>query len=211
MASLSTSTGNEQVSADLMNHFMFQAVQMFTEAEREMDAANVSASPSTDDDQNKTSSPSSSPSTPISAATSKPSPNVVRKIENMGFCVGRRLMERRTRDGEAKRLENRMSVMRHICKDFWPVAFDHPATGLQTNNRGIFVIKDGNFKLIQAIGPVEGVDQKDIVRKYLVYPCGLLRGALASLGLACVVDAMVEDLPLVKFQVHCSPMVPSRG
>jgi hypothetical protein len=210
MTSLSSSTGNEQVSADLMNHFMFQAVQMFTDAEREMDAANMSTS--SVDDQNKKDSSSPPPSTTsVPAATSKPSPNVVRKIENMGFCVGRRLMERRTRDGEAKRLEGSMSVMRHICKDFWPVAFDHPATGLQTNNRGIFVIKDANFKLIQAIGPVEGVEQKDVVRKYLVYPCGLLRGALASLGIACVVDAMVEDLPLVKFQVHCSPMVPSRG
>ena len=142
-------------------------------------------------------------------ATAQPPPDVLRKLENMGFCVGRRLIERQTRDDPPKRLENNMSIMRYICKDFWPLAFDHGASRLRTNHRGIFVIEDATFRFIEAIGPMEGINDKDAILKYLFYPCGLLRGALASLGVACIVDANVDALPVVQFHVQVAPMMPS--
>lgn len=203
----------DKVSSDLMHHFLFASVHMFTEAEQNNNTTTTTMSNDNEQKTNTTSTSISSTSISINSnpAITKPSPDVVRKLENMGFCVGRRLIERQTRDDPPKRLENNMSIMRYICKDFWPLAFDHPASRLRTNHRGIFVIEDASFKLVEAIGPLEGVDAKDAVKKYLVYPCGLLRGALASLGVNCMVDASVESLPIVQFNVQCSPMVPSRG
>ena len=212
----------DYVSADFMHHFLFASVHLFSEAEREKensrntdDSATVKTtkvtttkvSTTTTTNETKT----STNTKPLSPATTKPSPAVVRKLENMGFCVGRRLIERQTRDSPPKRLENNMSIMRYICKDFWPLAFDHGATRLRTNHRGIFVIEDSSFRFIESIGSIDGVDATDAVRKYLIYPCGLLRGALASLGVACIVDVTVDQLPTVQFQVECSPMVPSRA
>jgi len=214
----------KQISSDLLHHFLFASVHMFTELEQREDesatATSTTTTSTTDTTLHTTEAETSSDTilisttntaTPTStSSTRNPSPATSRKLENMGFCVGRRLIERQTRDDPPKRLENNMSIMRYICKDFWPLAFDHPASRLRTNHRGIFVIEDSAFKLIEAIGPMEGVDAIDAVRKYLAIPIGLLRGALASLGINCVVDATVEIIPVVQFTVQCSPMVPSR-
>lgn len=139
-----------------------------------------------------------------------PAPEVVRKLENMGFCVGKRLMERHT--WEAKpRLENIMSIMKFICKDFWTLAFRHTASRLQTNHRGVFVIEDYSFQMVQGIGPVQNADANVQAAKYLCFPCGLLRGALSCLGVSCIVNVKVDQLPLVKFNVQCNPLLPTRA
>jgi len=207
-------TKKDLVSSNLMTNFLFASVHLFTEAALEKEAqriqASSAASPPTPTSETSATTASTAPAAAITnMATAQPPPDVLRKLENMGFCVGRRLIERQTRDDPPKRLENNMSIMRYICKDFWPLAFDHGASRLRTNHRGIFVIEDATFRFIEAIGPMEGINDKDAILKYLFYPCGLLRGALASLGVACIVDANVDALPVVQFHVQVAPMMPS--
>ena len=68
----------------------------------------------------------------------------VRKLENMGFYVGRRLVERHTRNWHLN-LDNNHAVMKYLCKEFWQLAFMNAASKLRTNHRGIFVVGDDRF------------------------------------------------------------------
>ena len=38
--------------------------------------------------------------------------------------------------------------------------------------------------------------------QYLAFTCGIVRGALANLGVTCVVTAEVTQLPACKFQIQ---------
>lgn len=37
---------------------------------------------------------------------------------------------------------------------------------------------------------------------YLSFPAGVVRGALANLGIKCIVSPATECLPVVKFSIH---------
>jgi hypothetical protein len=190
-------------NARMLDAFLFESANLFTELGRSAPSIITGGSPD----------PASSSSSTTTSATRAPlppslhpQPDVVRKLENMGFYVGRRLVERHTRHRNLN-LDNNYAVMKYLCKDFWQLAFMHVASKLQTNHRGIFVVDDDSFQWLSAIGPVEGCDSKEAALKYLIFPCGVLRGALYSLGVAAVVNGKVEQLPKVQFNVQCNPMV----
>ena len=42
----------------------------------------------------------------------------------------------------------------------------------------------------------------DVVFQYLAFPCGLIRGALANLGIVCVVTAEVNTMPACKYTFY---------
>ena len=42
----------------------------------------------------------------------------------------------------------------------------------------------------------------DVVFQYLAFPCGLIRGALANLGIVCVVTAEVNTIPACKYTFY---------
>eukprot|EP00249_Psilotum_nudum_P007731 c20782_g1_i1 orf=184-741(+) len=141
----------------------------------------------------------------------------VRRIEAIGFQVGLQLAERYTK--ERPRFGDHLEVIKFICKDFWAEIFKKQIDNLKTNHRGVFVLQDNRFRWLTRIsldaplgstneGPIEASVANNAVRaaqaagQYLYFPCGLIRGALTSLGVPCAVSAEVASLPACSFVVR---------
>lgn len=112
--------------------------------------------------------------------------------------------------------------MKAICKDFWSAVFKKQVDNLRTNHQGVYVLQDNKFRFLASISNsrqyLELAPKVNYIFlslfiiiinlfffvefQYLVFTCGLLRGALASLGLTCIVTAEVTTMPACKFQVH---------
>ena len=60
---------------------------------------------------------------------------------------------------------------------------------LQTNHRGVFVLKDYSFRWLAHLSHGDEAKQRAAAARLLRFPCGLLRGALANLGLRASVSA----------------------
>ena len=70
------------------------------------------------------------------------------------------------------------------------MAFDHPFARVQSNHRGVFILTDSAFKMIDAMGPMATTMNmkkersqavEDVIQSYLALPLGILRGALETL------------------------------
>jgi hypothetical protein len=70
--------------------------------------------------------------------------------------------------------------------------YGKPIDKLQTNHRGVFVLKDTAFKWTARLSSKSDLAVKQSQAKMLKYPCGILRGALANLGYAATVTADVD-------------------
>jgi trafficking protein particle complex subunit 6 len=124
------------------------------------------------------------------------------KLEAVGYAAGRRYVERLTRDRE--RLVDTLDAVKFLCREFWTEVFRKAVDKLQTNNRGTFVLQDFNFRPVRHLSAGQGEDTKAASLKYVVLPCGMVRGAMAALGLECSVNADVSALPRVVFQLRLS-------
>ena len=137
-----------------------------------------------------------------SSYSSLPVEVAVSDIESIGFQVGQRIVEGRAKG--MRRMKGARDVMKFMCKDFWAFAFGATKVPrLQTNNYDTYVIEDTNFSLLEHVAPVGDVDFDTEVLKFLIYPCGLIRGALSSLGVVCTVNAECTESPKVKFTILC--------
>lgn len=122
------------------------------------------------------------------------------KLEGAGFDVGRRFAERLARERE--RLVEPLDVVKFLCRDFWTEVFRKPVDKLQTNNKGVFVLQDFNFRWVRHTTAGAGEDGKAQALRYVLFPCGLLRGALAAFGLDCAVNADISGLPRTVFHIR---------
>ena len=119
------------------------------------------------------------------------------RLENMGYEVGYRLSESLSVD--AKLLgSDPLDVVKFICKEFWLYCFRKKIDKLQTNHRGVFVLSDHDFKWLDRYCPEDEVSVAAAGRM-MRFPCGLLRGALANLGLTSIVSADFSAHPIVNF------------
>jgi hypothetical protein len=66
------------------------------------------------------------------------------------------------------------------------------------------VIQDNKFILISNIS--DGTQYLDKIGVYLAMPSGVIRGALANLGISAVVNASVEKLPIVRFNLKINTL-----
>ena len=94
-----------------------------------------------------------------------------------------------------------LELVKFLCKDFWSEIFNKQIDKLQTNHRGVFVLKDYN---LQWLARLSGDEQqvKLVAAQLLRFPYGLLRGALANLGIASVVSAEHAQPPSAAFQLR---------
>lgn len=75
-----------------------------------------------------------------------------------------------------------LEAVKFVCKEFWTEIFRKQVDKLQTNHRGTFVLKDGDLRWLRALP--EGDEEGRIAAvAILAFPCGLIRGALANLGM----------------------------
>ena len=72
---------------------------------------------------------------------------------------------------------------------------------LQTNHRGVYVLSDFRFKWLEKYVHDDAAS-KHAAATLLQFPCGIVRGALASLGLAAIVTADSSALPACTFSVR---------
>ncbi|CAG8433008.1 6310_t:CDS:2 [Ambispora gerdemannii] len=122
------------------------------------------------------------------------------KLEMLGYHVGQNLVERFTRDRQ--RFGDTLDVVKFVCKDLWSIIFKKQIDNLKTNHRGVYVLQDNNFRWFLRMSTEGGGN--DAARKatpYLWFPCGLIRGALANLGVVSVVIAESASLPQCTFQI----------
>jgi len=80
-----------------------------------------------------------------------------------------------------------LEAVKFLCKEFWMSLFRKQVDKLQTNHRGIFVLKDNELKWLKRF-PSEDERARVAAIKMLAFPCGLIRGALSNLGIAAVVS-----------------------
>lgn len=76
---------------------------------------------------------------------------------------------------------------------------------LRTNHRGVYVLQDNVFKpLLRLSVPAGANTQQDlanITRMQLAMPSGIIRGALARLGVSSTVVAETSQIPQCTFHI----------
>ena len=115
-----------------------------------------------------------------------------KRIESLGHEIGTKLVERFAHDHE--RLEHDLDMVKFICKDFWEAVFNKQVDILRTNHRGLYVLTDNQFRWLSSVSlsPHHPGSPED----YVVFPCGLVCGALTRLGVKCRVTAEIIPQPL---------------
>jgi len=120
------------------------------------------------------------------------------KLENIGFSTGYRLVERLSR--ESLRHGSQLEVLKYVCRVVWSAVYKKEVNSLRTNNLGLYVLHDDNFRFLSSMA--RGKQYLEQAPKYLSLACGIVRGALANLGVNSVVTAEVTQLPQCKFEVQ---------
>jgi len=116
----------------------------------------------------------------------------------MGFRVGQRLAERYTKDKQ--RFQDTLEIIKFICKEFWTEIFKKQIDNLRTNHRGVYVLQDNKFRPLIHLSTSSGTT-KEIAPNYVVFSCGMVRGAMANLGISCVVSADIPSVPCCTFTI----------
>lgn len=118
------------------------------------------------------------------------------KMERMGYSVGYRLCERlaQNRSFSAGGKDPAMAVaaaqleaVKFLCKEVWMEVFRKQIDKLQTNHRGVFVLKDLELRWLTRL-PSNQETARVAAIQLLAFPCGIIRGALANLGIPAVVS-----------------------
>lgn len=107
-------------------------------------------------------------------------------------------------------------MIKFLCKDFWFALYNKSITNLKTNHKvhtcytysasvslpllivyhaaqGTFMLTDDNLHWLKHLPSPK--TPASVVRNYVVFPCGIIRGALANLGVTCTVTADTTPLP----------------
>lgn len=129
--------------------------------------------------------------------SSKSNDQVFQTLEQLGFRVGQRLAERIAKD--KPRFKDHLELIKFLCKDFWSAMYNKNIDNLRTNHRGVYVLYDTNFRWLKHFSAKVS---KDVLSNYVVFPCGVIRGALSSLGLASAVTAEFPSPPTCVFTIR---------
>ncbi|CDZ98393.1 Transport protein particle (TRAPP) complex subunit [Phaffia rhodozyma] len=130
---------------------------------------------------------------------------VGKRMEEIGFRIGGDIAERLT--FSRSRFADPLDIVKFICKDVWIAVYEKQVDNLRTNHRGVFVLQDSAFPPIAHIStPAGGQEDVKLAAPHLAFPQGLIRGALARLGLPATVTAESGGLPQVTFQIKTSKL-----
>ncbi|EPQ61948.1 Bgt-88 [Blumeria graminis f. sp. tritici] len=121
------------------------------------------------------------------------------RLEALGYRVGQGLVERFSR--ERQRFIDTLDVIKFICKDLWQLLFKKQLDNLKTNHRGVYVLTDHSFRPFARMSTEAGGQAVIRAQPYLWFPCGIIRGALANMGIDATVQAETSELPGAIFQI----------
>ncbi|KAJ4424719.1 hypothetical protein N0V82_000647 [Gnomoniopsis sp. IMI 355080] len=203
------------LSSSCLDLLLIELVPMAYRVTNELEAASASVAvpPPTTGQNPSTSSDSVSVSTAAAAAAVPGSKRVMDedeerdavfyRLETLGYRVGQGLVERFSRD--RPRFNDTLDVIKFICKDLWTLVFRKQVDNLKTNHRGVYVLTDNLFKPFSRMSTAPGVNAVPRAEPFLWFPCGVVRGALAALGINATVQAETTDLPQAIFQIKTVP------
>ncbi|KAK4123894.1 BET3 family protein [Parathielavia appendiculata] len=121
------------------------------------------------------------------------------RLEGIGYRVGQGLVERFSRD--RPRFNDTLDVIKFLCKDLWTLVFRKQVDNLKTNHRGVYVLTDNSFRPFSRMSAEIGSQAVLQAQPFLWFPCGIVRGALAALGITATVQAETSELPSAVFQI----------
>ncbi|SZF01734.1 unnamed protein product [Blumeria hordei] len=127
------------------------------------------------------------------------------RLEALGYRVGQGLVERFSR--ERQRFIDTLDVIKFICKDLWQLLFKKQLDNLKTNHRGVYVLTDHSFRPFARMSTEAGGQAVMRAQPYLWFPCGIIRGALANMGIDATVQAETSELPGAIFQIKSNTKI----
>jgi len=122
------------------------------------------------------------------------------RLEQLGFKVGQGLVERFSRD--RARMVEPLDVIKFICKELWMIVFRKQIDNLKTNHRGVYVLTDNTFRPFSRMSVETGGNAVSKAQPFLWFPCGVVRGALANMGVQANVQAETSELPTAIFKIE---------
>lgn len=128
------------------------------------------------------------------------------RVEKCGYNLGLRLAEVLMYKSSVtvnSRIVDILDIMKFVCRDVWRCLYGKQMDSLRTNHRGTFVLVVNDYSLILKMCSSKG--PADTLRKaecYLWFPCGIIRGILASFGVEGNVFAEITQFPAVTFNIH---------
>ncbi|XXH04714.1 E3 SUMO-protein ligase pli1 [Hypoxylon texense] len=126
------------------------------------------------------------------------------RLEGLGYRVGLGLVERFSRD--RPRFNDTLDAIKFVCKDLWMLVFKKQVDNLKTNHRGVYVLTDNLFRPLSRMSTDPGGRAVLRAQPFLWFPCGIVRGALAAMGIAATVQAETSELPGAVFQIKTTPL-----
>ncbi|OBT48367.1 hypothetical protein VE00_01169 [Pseudogymnoascus sp. WSF 3629] len=121
------------------------------------------------------------------------------RLETLGYRVGQGMVERFSTD--RPRFTDTLDVIKFLCKDLWMLVFRKQIDNLKTNHRGVYVLTDNAFRPFSRMSTEAGGQAVVRAQPFLWFPCGVIRGALASMGINATVQAETSELPGATFQI----------
>ncbi|KAK3944308.1 trafficking protein particle complex subunit 6B [Diplogelasinospora grovesii] len=126
------------------------------------------------------------------------------RLESLGYRVGQGLVERFSKD--RPRFNDTLDVIKFLCKDLWTLVFRKQVDNLKTNHRGVYVLTDNAFRPFSRMSTETGGQAVLRAQPFLWFPCGIVRGALAAMGINATVQAESSELPGAVFQIKTIPV-----
>ena len=102
---------------------------------------------------------------------------------------------------EGPRAQEVLDVVKFVCRDVWMELHQKQIDKLQTNNKGVFVLQDFNYRWVRFVSAAPGESTAQAAVKYLLFPCGVIRGALAACDVEASVNADISQCPRAIFKV----------
>ncbi|KAK4193629.1 trafficking protein particle complex subunit 6B [Podospora australis] len=125
------------------------------------------------------------------------------RLEGIGYRVGMGLVERFSKD--RPKFNDTLDVIKFLCKDLWTLVFRKQVDNLKTNHRGVYVLTDNAFRPFSRMSTEAGGQAVVKAQPFLWIPCGIVRGALAAMGIQATVQAETSELPGAVFQIKTIP------
>lgn len=70
--------------------------------------------------------------------------------------------------------------------------------------KGVFVLTDSKFRPFSRMSMQTSQEATVRAQPHLIFPCGIIRGVLSSLGIKATVQAETSELPAAVFQIKTS-------
>lgn len=74
--------------------------------------------------------------------------------------------------------------------------------------QGVYVLTDNSFRPLSKMSTEPGGNGVLRAQPYLWFPCGVLRGALANMGIEATVHAECTELPGAVFKIETAQKAP---